>query len=662
MSKNFLIFLIISFLFLLPTNVFAFDMDTSVSPTSKLSTNCGGQEAVTVSLTNKGNYYGTLCWWSLDKSSWTKGTNSCLSPEGGAGTFLVNLDVPTSGSITHNVYVACRNYGHWDWSLLKYVNDCVNTNTWSTDYKEGYTKTTDCLINSQQDADCVYQQSVTLECNVLKQQAEAEITKAENLISDAQSLINTAQSKITEASDIGADITQANSHLLSANTGLTNAQTYLNTARTSYNADNYESAKTNAQQAQTSANNAKNNANQAKSSAEQATQQVSQEKIDASNTISIAKSAIDDSKKRIEDAEKLINNVTVIGMDTTSAEGDVATARSKLETAEDYYSEASSNFNSKNYDLAKQKADSAESYSSQAESLASSAYNSLWTTYSKKRVGAQAILDASGSVSQMNEIMTKMDYVLRNLRDYNIDLTTTQSVTDGAKTSVDSSEDLLSQAKNRMDTGYSDQSADLAVQAKSSADSAKNRLDTIVTKLKFSILDGLKAAYNEKEGKVSTARSEVKSAEGTYGTDSEIVIAAQNKLSEAESELKTASSKIKETENSQSLSDLLKNAEAGFSALENVGKVSQEAIDKANEAKMNLIKTAGSIVAIGAAAGGGFLYWRRKKKGKKVKPKEEKKTKEAKKEKPKKKKFCPKCGSKIKKGSKFCHKCGKKMG
>ena len=254
-----------------------------------------------------------------------------------------------------------------------------------------------------------------------------------------------------------------------ANTELSNAQTYLSTAQTSYNAGNYESAKTSARQAQISANNAKSYADQAKSSAELAMQQVTKEKTEASNKISVASSAIDNAKKAIKEAEGLINNATIIGMDTTQAEGDVATARSKLQSAEDYYSEATTAFDADDYDLAKQKATSAESYAKDAETLASSAYNSLWVVYSKKRVAAEAITSADSEVSQMNEINTKLAYILRNMKTYGVDITETKAIADETKSNTDAAEDLLSQAKNRMAAGYTDEAASLAVQARDKA-------------------------------------------------------------------------------------------------------------------------------------------------------------------------------------------------
>jgi len=648
------LFIITFFVFLtLPSLVLAFDMDISVAPTEKLSFNCGGQESVTVSLTNKGNYYGALCWWSLDKSSWTKGTNSCLSPEGGTGTFSINLNVPNTGFTTHTVYVACRNYGHTEWIVYHY-NDCFDTISWTNEsYYEGYTKTTNCLINSQQDADCVYQGNVKLECSSLKQVAEAEINTAKNLISDAQSAINSAQSKIQEASKIGADVIQANSYLSSANTALNNAQTYLSSAQTSYNTGIYESAKNSAQQAQTYANNAKTYANQAKSSAEQAMQQVSQEKIDAANAKSSAYSAIDTAKKAIKEAEGLINNATIIGMDTTQAEGDVATARSKLKSAEDYYSEATSAFDAANYALTKQKATSAGSYAKDAESLATSAYNSLWVVYSQKRVAAEAITNADSEVSQMNEINTKMTYILRNMKTYGVDTTETKTVADEAKTNTDTAEDLLSQAKNRLNAGYTSEAADLAVQARDKAAASHNRLDTVVLNLKFGIQDALEAAYNQKQTNLKQAKSEVQSAGQTYGADNELIIKAQEEVSSAETALNDAKSKMDAVETSESLTNLLTNAKAAFEGLDTAQQQIGMAKADASAAGMGLYQTIAIGGAAIAAVGGGFLYWRRKrKKGEKA----EKETEERKKP-----DQCSKCGAKLSKKHKFCPKCGTKV-
>ena len=677
------VFLSLAFLSLMSTTVFAFefDMDISVSPTNKLSNNCGGQESVTVSLTNKGNYYGALCWWSLDKSSWTKGTNSCLSPEGGSGSFSINLDVPTSGSTTHSIYVTCRNYGHREGLLFHtYYNDCENSNSWSSDYTEGYTKNTNCLINNQQDADCVYEQTVSLQCNVLTQQSQAEINTAQNLINDAQSSVNSAKSKINEVSAVGADITQANSYQSSANTALNNAQTYLSTAQTSYASGNYESAKSSAKQAQTYANNAKSNANQAKSSAEQAMQQVTRQKTESSNKISGASSAIDNAKKTIKEAEGLINNATVIGMDTTQSEGDVATARSKLQSAEDYYKDATTAFDADNYDLAKQKASTAESHAGEADSKASSSYNSLWVVYSKKRVAAGAITSADSEVSQMNEINTKMTYVLRNMETYGVDISETQTVAEECKSNTDSAEDLLSQSKNRMSSGYTDDAVNLAVQARDNAATSHNRLDTIVLKLKFGIQDALEAGYNQKLSNLEEAKGAVQSASETYGADEVLVIKAQEDAANAESILKEAKSKMDLIDGSDSLSDLLTNAKSAFEALERTQEEADKAKESAENAKMVLYQSVAAGAAGIAALGGGFLYWRRKKKKvddmpekkeerkksekKHEKKKEEKKHKTKHKEEKKKKdegKFCGHCGAKVQKEQTFCGKCGKKV-
>jgi len=447
-----------------------------------------------------------------------------------------------------------------------------------------------------------------------KTEASNKISAASSAIDNAQTAILSAQSKIQEALNVGADVIQANSYLASANTDLENAQTYLTQAKNAFNNKDYTSAESYAETAQQYAKSAKNNANLAKSIAEEAMKELVQKKTEVNNKISAASSAIDNARKAIKEAESLINNATVIGMDTTQAEADVATARSKLKSAEDYYSEAMNVFDAKNYDLAKEKALNAESYAKEAESLAISAYNSLWIVYSKKRVAAQAITNADSEVSKMIEINTKLAYILRNVKSYGVDITETQSVVDEAAACTDEAEDLLSQAKNRMASGYTEEAVSLAVQARDMAATAYNRLDTIVLKLKFNIQDALDVAYKEKQSNLEQARLEVQSTSQTYGIDNQLVIKAQQEISAAETTLKDAKSKIDAVETSKNLTELLTNAKAAFEVLEKV----QQQIDKTkayvNTAKMKLYQTI-AVSAVGVAAiGGGFLYWRRKKK------------------------------------------------
>ncbi|MCD6557631.1 MAG: hypothetical protein J7K31_01200 [Candidatus Aenigmarchaeota archaeon] len=559
----------------------------TVSGTTEYTVAWGESKSVFVNVKCLNSFQDCQCYDRVDTGSWS--AKYSINP-GQTEPRNFNLPpVPSSGKgqVSYVIEVKCNEF--WD-STFVYKSLTINLN-YPTDaqWQE-------------------YQQQQTA-----KAQAKAEIITAQNLISDAQSAINSAQSKITEATVVGADITQANSYLSSANTALSNAQTYLSTAQTSYNAGNYESAKTSAQQAQTSANDAKSYANQAKSSAELAMQQITKEKTEASNKISSASSAIDNAKKAIKEAEGLINNATIIGMDTTQAEGDVATARSKLQSAEDYYSEATTAFDAENYDLAKQKATSSESYAKDAESLASSAYNSLWVVYSKKRVAAEAITSADSEVSQMNEINTKLAYILRNMKTYGVDITETKTVVDETKLNTDAAEDLLSQAKNRMSAGYTDEAASLAVQARDKAAASHNRLDTIVLNLKFGIQDALEAGYKEKQLNLEQAKVAVQSASETYGADNELVIKAQEDVTNAESSLKDAKSKIDSVEASESLTELLTNAKLAFEGLE----VTQQHIDKAHEnanaAKMKLYQTIAAGAAGVSATGGGFLYWRRKK-------------------------------------------------
>ncbi len=652
--KSVFVWMMVMFMVLSP-NVYA-DVKYSVDGTpTEYTVGWGDSKSVSFNVNCLNSFYECNCYDRLDSGLWS--SIYMINPSQRVPSHSYLLSVPSSGKgqITHTINFKCNEY--WDHT---YVNKSITI-----------------ILNYPTDAEWQeYQADQTA-----KSAASSEINTAQNRINDAQVLINSAKSKINEAGGVGADITQANSHLSSANTALNNAQTDLSTAQTSYNSEEYDTAKSNAEQAQTYANNAKSSANQAKSSAEQAMQQVIRQKTESNNKISGAGSAIDNAKKTIKEAEGLINNATVIGMDTTQSEGDVATARSKLQSAEDYYKEATTAFDAENYDLAKQKASTAESYAGDADSKASSSYNSLWVIYSKKRVAAGAITSADTEVSQMNEINTKMTYVLRNMKTYGVDISETQTVAEECKSSTDSAEDLLSQSKNRMSSGYTDDAVNFAVQARDKAATSHNRLDTIVLNLKFGIQDALEAGYNQKLANLEEAKGAVQSASETYGADEELVIKAQENAANAESILKEAKSKMDLIDGSDSLSDMLTNAKSAFEALEKTQEEADNAKENADNAKMALYQSVAAGAAGIAALGGGFLYWKRKKKNKvddipekkeemKKSEKKHEKRKEVKKHKTKHKEekkkkdkgiFCGHCGAKVQKDQKFCGKCGKKV-
>ena len=639
MKKSLIFGLLVGLLIFVSQNTYA-EVEFNIDGTTEYTVAWGDSKSIYINVNCLNSFYDCRCFDRVNSESWS--SEYLINPSQTEPRNFNLAAVPASGKsqIMHTITVAC--YEFFDEDLV-YKSLSININ-YPTD--------------SQWQE---YQQEQTT-----KSLASSEMNTAQNLISDAQSAINSAQNKISDANDVGADITQANSYLSSANTALDNAQTYLSTAQAAYNLGNYESAKTSAQQTQTYTNNAKSYANQAKSSAEQAIQQIKKEKTEASNKISSASSAIDNSKKAIKEAESLINNATIIGMDTTQAESDVATARSKLQSAEDYYSEATTAFDADNYDLAKQKAASAESYTKDAESLASSAYNSLWVVYSKKRVAAEAITSADGEVSQMNEINTKMEYVLRNMKTYGVDISETEALANEAKLNTDASEDSLSQAKNRISAGYTDDAVSLAVQARDKAAASYNRLDTIVLNLKFGIQDALSAAYKEKETNLEQAKMDVQSATQAYGADNELVIKSQEEISNAELHLKDAKTKMDTIELSESLTDLLTNSKLSFEALEQTQQEIDMAKTDADAAKMKLYQTIAAGAAAVAMGGGGFLYWRRKKGDNKPEKKEEesKKKKSVKKgekkeeQKEHKKGYCKKCDAKLSKKHKFCPECG----
>lgn len=585
----------------------------------------GESKQITFTIYNENSYCDVVCSYSTNTG--VSGYTSRI-PNGDSETHYFMIYAPSTGSGTKTI-------------------------TLTVDCHEGYE------FGCPESHHGYCTETITLNYGPSPEELKAsnDISTAESLISEAQSAISSAQSKIQEASNLGADVIQANSYLSSANTALENAQTYLSQAKNAFQSKSYSSAISYAETAQQYATQAKDYANLAKTTAEEAMKELLQKKTEASNKISAASSAIDNARKAIKEAESLINNATIIGMDTTQAEADVATARSKLKSAEDYYSEATSAFDSKNYDLAIEKASTAESYAKEAESLASYAYNSLWGVYSKKRVAAEAITGADSEVSKMREIMTKLAYILRSMKKYNVDVSEVEGVVNEAQTNTDYAEDFLSRAKNRMASGYTDEAANLAVQAKDYAASAYNRLDTIALKLKFSIQDALDAAYSEMQKNLQEAKSTVESAAQTYGVDNELLLKAQEEISNAEVNLKDAKSKIDAIETSESLTQLLASAKSAFELLEKAQAQIDKAKSDANAAKMKLYQTIAAGAAAAAGAGGGFLYWRRKKKvtSKKVEKKPKKKVEKIV------KMVCKKCKREYSPSEKFCSICGRKL-
>ena len=618
---------------------------TNVDPTT-LSLYHSQMQTVTVSLKNNGGWCSYYC--EIYKDNSYQSTVNPISP-GQTQNYNLPITAPSagSGSQTIQIGIKCNNiYGFGcgqDW----------------------YNTTNSISLNFGPSPEEQTQQNA-------QTSAYSAIQTASQLISDAQSSISSAQSKITEATNKGADITSASYSLSTAKTNLQNAQTFLSSANTAYNGGNYNSASSSAQSAQNSASQAKSSADSAKSAAEQALQNVNQAKTVASNKISNANSAIATAKDSATKAENLINNATIIGMDTTSAEANVATARAKIASAENYNKEASSAFSSGNYDLVTSKAETSKSYAQDADTIATSAYNALWNVYAEKREAGEAISSADEKVSQVNQIYTKLDYVLRSMKAYSVNVADTEDAVTNAKSSVNAAEDLLSQAKNKIASGLNTEGVQDANSAKTQADSAYNRLDSVTEKLSFNIEDGIKAANDQLNIKFNQAKSNVEGAAGTYGADPNAVLAVQNALSDAQNGMSNVTTYTNNVKSAASLSDLVSNAELAFVAISDA----QNSIDNAN-AKANAVRnalittvvTGGAVV--GGAAGGGFLYWRKKKKGSigkiekvttghKIESVKKSKEDEQKKDEKSNEKFCKNCGAKLDKENKFCHKCGNK--
>ena len=430
---------------------------------------------------------------------------------------------------------------------------------------------------------------------------------ANQLISDAQTAIVNAQSKIQEAGKLCAsiDLTTANSYLTTANTALQNAQTF-------YNQQDYSSAITQAQ-------NAKTNADSAKTTAEGLITQFGQKKTEAQNKINTAFTAIDTAKSMAKKADDIISNATLLGLDTIDAQTNVKSARAKLESAQTYYTESQTAFDQCNFDLAKEKATFASTYAKDVEDLANKAYSSLSTALSIGGEASKAILSAGSEISQTDEVLTKMNYIIRGVEKWNVDLGEAKIIASTGQSNIDQAKDLLAQARNRFQAGKYTEAATTAIQARDKAAEPTNRLGRIVDSMSIKTQDALEKAYSDANTKITSAESAVKDAQNTYAATQSEIIAAQNDLATAKSQLANASTAINEIKSATDLTSFVTKASLAFSALDDVNNKVNSAIAHANAAKMGLVTTV-VLPAAGAAAavGGGFLYWRRLKKKPKI--------------------------------------------
>lgn len=521
-----------------------------------------------------------------------------------------------------------------------------------------------------------------------KSQAESARNAASTAISSANSAINTAQSRINEAKTLGADVNTATQSLYTAQSDYTSANNLLSSGTNAYNSKSYSSATSYYNQAQSKAESASNNAANVKSSVDRIIEEYNRQKQLANTEVTKLGSAIDTAKMSIEKSDKIISDATILGLDTAQSKADVATARLNVDKANSYYKEASNAFSTGDYNNAVSKSQSGVTLADSADSLATTAYNRLNERVTVAGESSKSILSANTEVSQMNEILTKMDYIIRSTEKWGVNLAETKEVVATAKTNVDSAEDLLSQAKNRQTSGSFNDAVTFGNQARDKAAASRNRLDTMSQSISLSTQDALEKAITNLQTKLTDAETEVKSAQETYGSTPELVVDAQNDLASAKNLLQQAKNEISSVNSDTELLSMLQKAEQAFKTLDSTQEKIQSAVDNAKSAKMGLTKKlAIGGAAIAGAAGGGFLYYRiRKKKGNKTSKNDEEEEKDDKKSKKKddkseeeneekiskkskkeesskenkKASFCSKCGNKLVGNEKFCNKCGQK--
>jgi len=605
-------------LLLIPT-AYAISMDSDIIPKS-VSLYHDQSQTISGTVTNFNAICSMSCqYYNSNKDSWTTiGTLGTGNDD--TKDFTFSLIAPSTDSKTENV------------QIIVYCQES------SGGFCDGEDITESHLISFTYGPSPEESQALSN-----KNAAGSAIDNARNLISQAQTVVSAAQNKINELKNIGAPISSASLSLESANTQLQNANTHLANANSAFGngeaaintkswttASSYlNTALSSAQQAQTNANNAKNKADEVKAESVKIIEEWNRKQQEAVNKVSDANSEIDTANLMIQKGDKIINNATILGLDTAAAKAQLAEARAKIEAARNYHKEASSAIDIKNFDGAKSKAELAISNSKDAQNLASIAYNSLEYQVTVAGESAKAIGSANSEISQMNEILSKMDYVLLSTEKQGVDVTQTKNVVATAKTNVDSAEDLLSQAKNRVASGVFSQAADLGIKARDKAASSRNRLDTMSQTLSISIQQALETRLASMQAIVAEAESEVNSAAGTYGIDADAMVNAQNELSSAKNKLSESQSRIEKVKVATGLTDLLKDANAAFQSLDVTEETAEQAISSAKAAKMGLVKKVaigGAVVA--GAAGGGFLFYRMRKKKKAAKAEHKHETKE----------------------------------
>jgi len=360
--KSWVIFLAI-FLVVIGTVQALAEFDANAQQPSKFQWGETKQISINVQCDNSAQSCRCKAYWDDEWSS-----EFLINPQSST-TRYVSVTAPSTGqgSQSHNYRVGCNEY--WDSTYV--YDDAPFTVNYPTDAQWSQ-----------------YQAELQA-----KAQAESAKNAASSAISSANSAINSAQSRVNEASKIGADVSSATQ--------------YINSAQSDYSTSYY-------QQAQSKASSAQSSASQAKSQVDSIIEEYNRKKTEAQNKVSDSNSAIDTAKQRIDAGDKVIGDATIIGLDTAQAKADIATARSKIDTAEDYYKEASNLFSTGNFEGAKSKAQSAIDLSNQAENLATIAYNTLNERLTVAGESSKAILNANSEISQMNEILTKMDYIVRS--------------------------------------------------------------------------------------------------------------------------------------------------------------------------------------------------------------------------------------------------------
>lgn len=550
-----------------------------ISSKSTLSLLSGQSETITITVTNQMSAQSISCNQNI-------GTLNA----GSSGSYQLTITAPTgTGTKTETATVSCNS-----------LSSGISTS-----------KSANIIVNYQSDP-CI-----------------SALNDAQTTIADAQTQISNADKNVKEAFGIGADTTSAQASLTDAQGSLSTAQTQFSTAKNSCNGGDKTNGVTQANNAKSAALQAKTSATNAINTAQQVTTTFTQKQTEAKNKISDAQSRINASSIMVDKTEKALRNATelssllpsaVSGLDLVKHKARVDTAKAKLDQANNYVKEAQDAFYVKNFDSAQSKASTALQSASEANEAATDSYTAINTVLMTLGEGARSLLSASSEVSTADDTLSKMSSIIRYLEKKGVNLQEAKEIVTNGQQNIDSAKDLLSQSKNRLEAGMSDDAAQKAITARDKAAEPTNRLQRISSAISVKVEDAIEIEFGKTQTDIKVTEAAINAATETYGADSKYVIEAAKNIETTKNSLVDAKNAIEKLKGANDIQTLVTQGDIASKALEGITEKVQAANSNINAAKTaRITKIGGITAAVIGALGGGLLYYRaRKKKHKKL--------------------------------------------